>query len=88
MTLNNWVKNRNPMLSNWCSALCCQEIGCNEKQLRGMHIHDIYALAPLAGKVAKRELDRWSMLKLSNYVEARRQGVGNRKSRKYNMSKG
>jgi hypothetical protein len=70
MTLNNWVKNGNPMLSNWCAAWCCQEIGCNEKQLRDMHIHDIYALAPVAGKAAKREIDRWSMLYLSKIANA------------------
>jgi len=41
MTLNNWVNSGGAMLSNRCALLCCQEIGCNEEQLREMHIHDI-----------------------------------------------
>jgi hypothetical protein len=65
MTLNNWVESGNPMLSHYCSAYCCQEIGCNERMLREMHIHDIFALAPNAGKVAKREMDRWMVNHLS-----------------------
>ena len=69
MTLNELVKSGGPMLSNNCSAWCCREIGCNELQLREMHIHDIYAMAPSAGRLAKREIDRWSanhLMKIAN----------------------
>ncbi len=71
MTLNNWVNSGGAMLSNRCVSLCCQEIGCNEEQLREMHIHDIYALAPLGGKVAKREIDRCSISHLTKIVNKR-----------------
>ena len=71
MTLNNWVNSGGAMLSDRCVSLCCQEIGCNEEQLREMHIHDIYALAPLGGKAAKREIDRWSISHLTKIVNKR-----------------
>lgn len=71
MTLNEWVKNGNSMLSTMCSALCCLEIECNEKQLREMQIHDIYELAPLGGRLAKREIDRSSIECLRRFYNKR-----------------
>lgn len=58
MTLDDWVDFGNPMLSSYTAAWCCQVMCINEKQLRRMHLPDIWAI-PGAGEVAKREYDRW-----------------------------
>lgn len=58
MTLEAWVKKGNPMLSNYTSALCCRELGINERQLRKMELSEIYNI-PGWGVVAKREHERW-----------------------------
>lgn len=58
MTLQDWVDAGNPMLSSYTAAWCCQVAGINEKQLRRMHLPDIWVIRD-AGEVAKREYDRW-----------------------------
>ena len=59
MTLNQWVKNGCPMLSDYAAGWCCKILGVPVKHLREMELDRIYSI-PQAGEVAKREHDSWS----------------------------
>jgi hypothetical protein len=63
MTLQEYVNQGNPMLSNHTSAWCCQVAKIREKDLRQMQLEDIY-LIPQAGEVAKREVLRWRQMNI------------------------
>lgn len=58
MTLAQYVKNGNPMLSNYTEAWACRIARINRKTLLAMQLDDIFKI-PMAGEVAKREFDRW-----------------------------
>lgn len=58
MTLQEWVDQGNPMLSNYTAAWCCKAAKIREKDLRTMELEDIYQI-PMAGEVARREHLRW-----------------------------
>lgn len=59
MTLNEWVKQGNPMLSSYTAAWACQVARISINALRQMTLTEIFKI-PMAGEVAKREVDRWA----------------------------
>ena len=67
MTLNQWVKNGCPMLSDYAAGWCCQILGVPVKHLREMELDRIYSI-PQAGEVAKREHDSWSKKHLAKQL--------------------
>ena len=71
MTLQQYINQGNPMLSNYTSRWCCRERQIREKDLRAMELEEIYQI-PMAGEVAKREVLRWKQFKtISDLIQNR-----------------
>ena len=63
MTLQEWVNEGNPMLSQMTAAWACQVAKIRGKDLRQMDLEDIYQI-PMAGEVARREHLRWKQMNI------------------------
>lgn len=58
ITLEQWVKDGNNMLSNYTTRWACVTLNISEKQLRALSLDEIFSI-PMVGEVAKREILRF-----------------------------